>query len=88
MSYGIYHLVKNAGRKFGSNEYYYAVRLRPAEMPSDILDWPYLQNDPFLFTHDELMKASERARKNPEDIEPLIPQHKPWWRRLFSWGWL
>ena len=50
--------VENTNRKFGANEKYYAIWTENSKKKELCL----------LFTEHQLIKASERALKNPEDI--------------------
>ena len=50
--------VKNQDRKFGANEKYYAIWTENSRKQEKCL----------LFTEHQLLAASRRAQKNPEDI--------------------
>ena len=50
--------VKNQDRKFGANEKYYAIWTQNSRKQERCL----------LFTEHQLLTASQRAQKNPEDI--------------------
>lgn len=51
--------VENKDRKFGSAESYIAVQVEDADGTNERC---------ILFTQDEINKAYERAKKNPEDL--------------------
>lgn len=55
---GDLQLVLNTERRFGSASEYLFVRLQ----------WPLGEEESFLFTEAELMRAARRASKNPEDL--------------------
>ncbi len=50
--------VENTARRFGSAPAYLFARL---QLPSGL-------EAPYLFTESELVRAEERARRNPEDL--------------------
>jgi hypothetical protein len=50
--------IKNKDRKFGANEKYYAIWIENSHKKERCL----------LFTEHQLVTASKRAQKNPEDV--------------------
>jgi hypothetical protein len=63
---GIMERVRNKDRKTSANAYYYAVWLNDLEN---------LIYTPLMLTQSEFNKATERARKNKEDMPLLDPPY-------------